>query len=481
MPGRRGPDEDLWRMPSVRRRLLPSLACFVLAATGCGGPVEPLGSELAPRAEALAFFPPTSPAVAVVSTKGAGVATVAGGLLRAAGRPLRVEDLRPVLGREVVLGIPRPGAAPIAVAVAPDAGAPARVAAALVTDGRATPAGRYRGADLFAADGIALASRDGVLVVAPRTADLRGALDQRAEGEGLDEPTWRLGLPRGGAGPGTVARATFDTRVLLARASSRVRAIPWLSAAGRLGVTVRATPGGAIADIGLDTRGEDLVERDVPISPGRTAPLAIAAGGATLSVRDLAHVLGVGREAFEAAAPIEFLRYLRGRSELARRRGIDVEQGVIGRLHGPATLIRDDDGWAVVARPSRPGPLRAALDRVAGRAVRALARGGIDGTEITSADGLHVVRRDGEMAFGFGLVGDVFVAGTFEPDRLAALGRVRAVRAAGARGGLSFTVDGAALGELVPPALAPLLSGARVEGWLRGEPLRTTGRVTLTF
>ena len=471
----------------VRRRLL-GLLLLALSSSGCGPAVEPLGTELAPRAEALSYFPPGAPAVAVISTKGAGPQALLTRLLELRGRTITIDDLRPVLGREVVVGIARAGASPLGVVVTRRRDAPTALGDRLVARGRATGAGRYRGATLFAAgDRLALAAREGVLLVAPSTRDLRAALDHRAEGEGLDEPTWRLGLPRAGTGERPVARATFDLRVLTARASPRLRAVPFLSAAGRVGAVVRATDGGLVADVRLDTRGGDLVERDVPVSPGARAPLAIPVpeAGVALSVRDLAHLLGVAREAAAAGLPIEFLRYLRARAELARSGGSNLEADVVARLHGPATILRTADGVALVARPSRPRELRVALRRILRRAPRALERAGLPGVTVSDLAGSRLVSPPGTPAdvrrVSVGMVGDVLVAGTLPAEELRALALTRPRRAPGARGGLAFEIGPEALADLLPSGLADLLAGARVDGWLRGETTRTTGRLRLAF
>src|SRR4051794_4728956 len=109
-------------------RLLGLGAAAVLA--GCAvAPTAVFTPTLAPRAEALSYFPEGAPLVAVVRTdpQDAGLRRIArGGLLAdvaaAADREgLLFRQLRPLLGNDAAVGLPSVGGAPLGVLVTRDA------------------------------------------------------------------------------------------------------------------------------------------------------------------------------------------------------------------------------------------------------------------------------------------------------------------------------------------------------------------------
>src|SRR4051794_3009542 len=112
------------------RRTMRWLAVGLLAGvSGCTAtPGVVIVPTLPPRAEALSYFPEGSPLVALVRTdpgdgqwralaRSHGLA----GIERLANRQLvRFAQLRGLLGHELVVGVPAPGAPPVAVLVTKD-------------------------------------------------------------------------------------------------------------------------------------------------------------------------------------------------------------------------------------------------------------------------------------------------------------------------------------------------------------------------
>ena len=449
------------------RRALAILLCAALLG-GCDAdqPAE-RGTLLPAPDEALAYFPADAPFVALMETspRAADVERLRGAVERT--EPLRTllspytrggpayPQLMQLLGNPMAVGIPFPGAAPVAALVARNADSLDNLAGAREGANRALPRGRYRGARLFADTARAFAVRDGVLLVARTTAELRRMLDTRSGEEVFTVAELDRATGRSRTRP--LARAFLDVKPLLARAGARARAVPWLAAADTAGLTLRVKGSTAELRAVVRTDGEELVELDVPVSPGSTAPRVAGGGDVTVSVRDLAHTVGVGGDAALAAFPVGFLQVERVIAAVRRQAKVDLRRDVISRLHGPATLVKRGERWLLRAEPSRPEVVRRSFDRVARRWARVLAALGTAGH---TGDGFLVA---GDLRIG--LVGDVLVAGNAPASELRSLAQQSSERPAGVTGGAFFTIDAGdwAAGDL--------------RGWLRATPEETRLRL----
>lgn len=456
-------------------------ALLVLAFSGCGALSG--ATLVAPQAphelEALSYFPADAPLVATVDTGRIAdlrVPLEAGDLLghfKAFTNVgvLHLAQLEPILGNDAVVGVPRLGASPLIALAARDADTLESIAKARVAAGQAAAAGRYRDAELFYSPTYAFAVRDGMLLVSRTTADLRDALDLRAGDEStLTLEDFENALPRVGK-VDPLIRAVGDAGALTARLSPKLRAIPWLAAVDRVGLVARRRGTALVVDVKAATTAGDLVELDVPVSPGRVAPRAAVGEGVRVSVRDIAHLLGYADRVAANAVPLAHLRYQRARGTL-RRRGrakVDLAADVIRKLHGPGTLVFDGGRLLLRADPSRPQPLRAALDRLAARLSKATARAGLGQAVVGREGGLYVVDVPGRT-IRFGMVGDVLVAGDATAERLKELAKEELARPAGAAGPLTFRI---------PPRAIPG-SDWQIDGWVRGTPRELRARLELS-
>jgi hypothetical protein len=469
----------------MRARTLFMVAAFAALLTGCGAPSAALLPSVEPRGEVLSYFAPDTPALVVIDTDpdGEGARAIGGALAqagalgelrrRAKAHGLVFAQVRRLLGHELAIGIPYRGAPPLAVLVARHGDDLRTLAASRVVGHRATVAGRYRGADLYAARDHAFALRGRVLLISRSTYALKRVLDRRADGEAIEEDDLAALIPDVDGKP--LARGILDAG---ARVHGAARAVPWLGAWESLGAVLHASDDGATLDFRLGTAAADLLEVDVPVSPGERGPLAVTAKAPSVTVRDLAHVLGVAERALRAAAPIAALRLDLARRTLRHGGGVDLDAEVLARLHGPATLIRSSGSFSIRADPSRPLALRRALDRLARALPAALRRAHQPGWKVRSRGGFFELRHGRAVAARFGMVGDALVGGTASPASLRALARAPLARPAGAAGALTVAV---------PPAdvarWARTHAGApvpwRLNGWARGEREALRGAITL--
>jgi hypothetical protein len=434
---------------------------------GCAtAPTAVFTLTVSPRVEAISYFPATSPVLAVVTTdpssEGLQRMALAGVFddLVALGRreALLYPQVRRLLGNEVVVGLPRVGAAPLAVLVSTDEERLRALAQARVVGGRAARAGNYRGADLYAGTGHAFAVRGPVLLVSRTTADLRRALDARHGDDNFEMSQLRRVLPSGG-GKDAVARVYVDLRPAVARAGATLRAVRLIGALQLAGAVVRVDGDELAADVQVDTSGGGLVDLDVPISPGPEAPRTAAVRDAvTVTVRDLGHTLTVAERAAAAAAPLQLIRLGAVRRALGRR--------LLAELRGPATLALTDDGPMLRVEPSDPDAVRTALDGAAERVSRAL-----PGVVVRSHGGLFEARRHDEILVRVRMVDGILVIGRASPDRLRAFANAPLRRTPHARGGLTFTIPGERLAAHGLPDLT-------LSGWLSAGTETLSGGLT---
>lgn len=471
----------------MRARITLLIAACAALLAGCGAPSAALLPSVEPKGEVLAYFGPDAPVFVLVDTDpdSAGARALVGALARggalepvraaAKRRGLVAGQVRRLLGGELAVGIPRPGAAPLLAMVAEDGDALRSLAESRVVGGRASVAGEYRGASLYAGRDHAFAVRNRVLLVSRRTRDLRDALDLRAGGDAFKGEDLDDAVPdvRGDA----LARAVVN---LDEQVGERGRGVAWLAALETFGAVVRATEEQARVDFAFNTVADDLLEVDVPVSPGKRGPLAVTAKAPSVTVRDLAHVLGVGERAARAAFPLAVLRLDQARRTLRHEGRVDLDEEVLARLHGPATFVRGHDALFLRADPSRPRALRRALRRLARVLPRALERARLDGFRVREFGGFYELLRGGRVLGRLGMRGDVLVAGTGTPRQLRALARAPLARPAGAAGGLTASVPEAAAADLTRELLGFEVPW-RIDGWARGSRESLRGAVHLDW
>lgn len=380
----------------------------VLALTGCAVPSS-TGVTIptySPVREALSYFPASAPIVAVVRTdpQDPGLRRLSGSgalapLRRAAAfRGLRYAQWGSLLGNPAVIGQPGVGAAPLAVLATDDSGRLEALAAARLQSGRATPAGEYRGAEMYAEDGWAFAVRDRVLLASGSTRDLIAALDTRVADASFEASQLNAVIPETSP-PATFARGYVNLEALVLGAAAPVRDVPVLSALTTAGVSVGATAEELRAVLQADPA--DLSAEDLPAlgRVGGRRP-AVPPDAAALAVADLAPLAKVAERALRAALPVSALRIDALRSRL-RGAGVALTPELLG---GPAVIT---EAPALRLVPTRPAPLRAALDRAARKLKLERHRG------LYALDGMRL-----------GFVGASFVAGHAPARALERLARL---------------------------------------------------------
>ena len=386
----------------MRRALAIGAAAAACAAglTGCGG-----GGSLG---RPLSYLPAGTPAVALVNTDLDDsqwhtfngevapllVQTSVRRILRETAQQAGLsfgDDVKPLLGNPLVVGVAGPGPALVAALQVRDAGKLDRVLHALDF----APAGRYRGARLYrpptavgarlararqAAGGVGpLIAVDGdVVVAALDVAVLRRALDQRRGGGGLGEREVEHGL--NGLPGDALLRVYGNLRAVAAAAPA---GLPWVRALRTYALSVTFKRRVIEARAVVRTARAEVTDAQVPVAVGRApAPIPIREDQAVVGLRDVAPaaafalgVLAGGGGGGVRATP-------GGAAVRSRGAAVALAAGILRQLAGPAFAAFDLDGdvWVrarvrdprAAARALRGAARRLGLRAVAGGLFRAL-------------------------------------------------------------------------------------------------------------
>jgi hypothetical protein len=277
---------------------------------------------------------------------GAGITGALGELARGEGLSYH-RNVRPVLGNELVVGVPNLGArAPGGFVAAIQVRQEGLLQTALNRPRALRPARSIRGARVYRSRrGALLALNGDELVLADSARTLARALRQRATAGRLTRAVFeqRLGA---GAQPalvrGYVRVSPADTARALDLRRAQLRRVPWIDALRSVAFTFSASPVGLSAQTTLNT-APGLREADLPLAPGAEAPPVIRRPREIVSSqRDPAHTFRFLLDAVEALAPGNELA--RERRRLERRLNVDLRRDVIDQMTGDSVATVSPNG-----------------------------------------------------------------------------------------------------------------------------------------
>lgn len=496
----------------ARRRAASLLAPLAAAAAiaGCGGGGSGAAS---PLDEALGYLPADAPLAIVVDTdtgggqfKGAGRIVdrfpfggqVIDSLKRdlEGGRVSFEDDVRPLLGNELVIGVAKPRDL-LATDVKGFVGAletkDGGKLAALVSK-QAAKIGDEGGAKLYRSrdGGDVFAVKGDVLVLSDSEGSLRAAVKQREADDRLraDAVSAALeGLPGEAA-----AKLYVNIEALLAAdpSTAPARKVPFVSALRTLGATASIETGRIAVDFKLATAGS-LDERALPIAAGTEAPPVVGRPGEIgAGVRDPAQIVKFAESVGQAVSPEGFAQYAQAKQQIARALRLDLDRDVIGQFSGDVSVAIDLDGrFAVRAKLQDPRRFERTLRQLV-RVIPSFARGaGLGDVGISrprAGEDFYGVARPGGGGIVYGVVGGVFVLSN-DPKRAADLASEQPQQVQGAQGAVVFRADAeqlanqflsrlGGLGALGAGFTAPL---GELVGSLQAGGDGLTGRISLSL
>jgi hypothetical protein len=418
------------------RRLAALAAALAVALSGCGGTSKKAAT---PLGDALAYLPKDAPAVVAIETDPAqGQWKQVDDLIqkfsvapqirqqgkdRIARGPLDFDrDLRPQFGNELVVGVPKAG--------------PGYVVALKLKD----PAAAKNGLQAkLKADGLESRIDGDVLVAAPTSSGVSGAVEQHGLDNALTEQQFETDLGRlKGGDPLVRATGNFQTALGSAQSARAREALPWIGSLRRFAATGTARPDGLAVE--FDVRTDSVPARDLPLAPGpRSPPVPRRDGEIAVAVRDPGRTLGFVQRLGQLMPKTPGSRSTLER--LLRAGGVDVQRDLIAKLGDSGAVSLPLNG-TYVARADLKDPKGFAASLAKLYSALALAPG-ILGFSIEPGGGAGFYRisgTNGRQLF-VGVTGNRVALGD-EAGRARDFATAKASPVPGARGSVALAADG---------------------------------------
>ena len=263
------------------------------------------------------------------------------------------EQIRPLLGNEVVIGTPDNASfvqseteTPFVLAVeTEDAG---KLQDLAEEGGEKT--GESEGYDLYKSDSddTFLAIKDEVLVLSDDEQTLDTALKQRSEDDRLTEDDVDAAfedLP-----DDAPVKVYANVRALLAASPEAEDAlkVEWVDHLETLGLGIDATGDALALDWSLKTDPEGLTDEDLPIASGSEAPQVLerdeGSAEVVLGLRDPSQVIDFALATAKVVDPAGYAEFQTGKEAIGRKLGVDVDKDVLAQLTGNVAGVVSIDG-----------------------------------------------------------------------------------------------------------------------------------------
>lgn len=440
-----------------RRLAAFALVALLLVLTGCGGSDDPPPPPPDPLAEALTYLPREALAVSLISTQrrqGMGAALYdrlgrlpaaelvrgpAERLAQEAGLSLSALDKQ--LGNPAVVTLPdlvdlTVHRTPLVAWTVRDESALREAFGAGVDRKALVSAGEYQQASLFrAGDGQPAYALDGAVLLLGRDTDtLRRAIDRHARKRGMT--TRDLAERLEGTPEGAPVRVSVNGPVALAGPDfAALRKVPWIAALERVSLSVEADAESVTATLAFDTSESDLVDADLPVATGPTAPPIPKTGALRIGLRNPEASLAFARRVWAAVDP-EAARALEVASGPLALVGVDIDRDLLGNLPGPALLSTDLEESRLRVTLRDPEAFDGAVNRARFLVSPLLGAIGLEGLGLAALpDGSTQLSSEGVERGRLDVIGEALVAGTPQ-EILARIAEMPTERVAGAQGAL---------------------------------------------
>ena len=485
----------------MTKRLMTAIAVLAaaLVAAGCGG-----GGTGDATEDALKFLPKDSPLVVVLETdpegeqykrldKLLGKFPFAGQVRQQFKQGIEQngldfdKDVKPILGNELVVGVPNARAlqaddSPVVGAMKPkDAG---KAEELIKKDG--AKSGSAEGADIYKSGETFSAVKDGVLVIASTQADMEAALKRSGGDDGMtgDELDTLLA---GVEGDG-VAKVGADLEAIVAADpdAAEARKSKFVAGLREYGQVLTVEEDGIKSDFKLKTEG--LSEQDMPLAAGsEAAPVVRRASDVNFGTRNLAQTFRFGETTAKAVNPTEYNDFVKDKQDLNEALGIDIDRDVIDQFEGDASLsVGIDGGFAVRSDLKDPAAFRATLRKAAPKLKRAFKGKSVGIAVPKKPNGFYAVATADGKKYTFAVIDDKFVLAT-DAARAAQFAAQSASPVQNAKGALVMALDTRTLANQVAKRLgqsgAGLFTGALGDatGWVESRTDGMDGSFKLTI
>ncbi len=325
--------------------LLLALAAIAAAVAGCGGK----SSAKSPLDNALGYMPQNSLVIVAIKTdpkdqqfKNASALIdkfpfasaikdrIKQGLKVGGGGLDYEHDIKPLLGNDLVVGVPPGGVRGTSgnayvVAWQTKGGDIGK----LISKGSRKVDGE-EGATLYRdSDGSLSAMKGKTLIVAKTRALLDAALRARNSSARMTESNFVSSL--NGLSQGALVRVAGDFQKIFASSTRSAQAVkvPWVAALRTFGATASIDPDGISVDFKLRTKG--VAESQVPLATGTASPLVVRRPAEiAVGVRNPAQVVKFAEQVAGITAPKSLLN----KNRVGKQLGVDIDRDVVAQLGG---------------------------------------------------------------------------------------------------------------------------------------------------
>ena len=348
----------------------------------------------------------------------------------------------------------------------------------LIEGDKAEEDGEVEGAKLYKDDsGDSFAIDGDVLVVAGSKQELEDALATRDGDDSLTEEDFEAGTE--GVAESALARVYVDIAGLLRASPDAKDALrsKWVSALTTAGIGLTFEPGEVAIDVNVNTDSEGLTDADLPIAAGSASPMALDRDGAiNLALRDPGQVLRFAQATAKAVGPNDFSSFERGKAQIEKELGIDLDSDLIDQLDGDLAVSIELDGKfgarAQLEDPAQFKETLTKLEQILPNVARGIAGEKVGFAKPKAGEDFYAVATAGGDQVVFGVVEDVFVisnsaaiAGTLASETAAAV--------PGAEGALVLRTDAEELARIALKEAAGegFDLGDRIKGAIGTRPL----------
>jgi Protein of unknown function (DUF3352) len=408
------------------------------------------------------------------------------------------DDVKPILGNELVLGVPSADAfqqEPSQFVMALEAKDGDKAEDLVQKD--ADKVGEAEGADIYqSSGGTFTAFKDDTVVLSNTQEQVEQALETRAGDDKLSEDDFDEafeGLPED-----ALVRIYGDAESLIESSpeAQQAKEVSWVGALRKFGLTLNAEEDALAVEFNLQTEEGELEEEDLPIQPGTESPgIVERANEIGFALKNPAHVTRFVEGALQSAASDEFGQYQAGKSQIGSQLGIDIDRDILEQLEGDATVsVALDGSFAVRADVTDAEALTATLEKATEDP--SVIEGLADGAELETpgpGEDLYALVPTFGDSIVFGVVNDVFVLAN-DPQKAEQIAAGEPEPVDGAEGAVVMKADAEAIANQVVGMLPSeqteglgLLGGAEaftgplgeLTGSMKAEPSGISGSFRL--
>jgi hypothetical protein len=398
------------------------------------------------------------------------------------------DDVKPLLGNDVVVGIPSAGLQSSTGSTPFILAWKANGDVEKVISKNDRKVGESEGATLYQSGDTFYGLKDDTVVASKDRPLLDTALKTGGSGDGLSEDDFNAAL--GDLNKDALLRAEGNIQTLLAkdpRAADALK-VPWVKGLRTFGATAASGSDGLTVDFAVKTEGVPAGGQPLASGPA-AAPVVKRSGEVGVGLRSPAQIV----KFVEDVAGVTDPKSLLNKDKVGKQLGVDIDKDVVDQLGGnSAGSFALDGSTALRADLKDSATFKKTLATIMKNLPKAQRAQGKPASSVKPGpDGLYTVTKPGEKPQVVGVIGDELVIAS-DADRAKEFAAQSASPEAGTKGALVFTADPKAIvsealkrsgnsgaAALIAPALVSHLEALNGSVESSADGLRGTTKLTI--